>query len=94
MTAIISNLELADLNLTPIVVDNPIGADNPPLLIPSNKLTFVIDATDNASIPTQQVLESADFGVNWQSKLTDIQLDTLVMMAGLLLIRYLLIKRY
>ncbi len=78
MTAIISNLELADLNLTPIVVDNPIGADNPPLLIPSNKLTFVIDATDNASIPTQQVLESADFGVNWQSKLTDIQLDTLV----------------
>ncbi|MDN3442513.1 2OG-Fe(II) oxygenase [Psychrobacter sp. APC 3279] len=66
MTQIISNL-----NKTALVVDHPIGQDNPPLLLPD---------TQNVSqeIPTQHVLQMSDFAVNWEDKLTDKQLDTFV----------------
>ena len=66
MTQIISNLEV-----TKLVVDNPIGQDNPPLLFPHN-------GDDNQKPPTQHVLELSDFDVAWQDKLTDKQLDKFV----------------
>ena len=66
MTQIISNLEV-----TQLVVDNPIGQDNPPLL-------FTHDGNDNQKTPTQQVLKLSDFDVDWQNKLTDKQLDKFV----------------
>jgi len=66
MTQIISNL-----NKTALVVDHPIGQDNPPLLLPE---------THNISqeISTQHVLQMSDFAVNWEEKLDDKQLDTFV----------------
>jgi len=66
MTQIISNL-----NKTALVVDHPIGQDNPPLLLPD---------THNISqeISTQHVLQMSDFAVNWEDKLNDKQLDTFV----------------
>ncbi|PKG86641.1 oxygenase [Psychrobacter sp. Sarcosine-02u-2] len=66
MTQIISNLEV-----TQLVVDQPIGADNPPLLyLPSD---------DESQTPlTQRELQFSDFDVDWQNKLTDKQLDTFV----------------
>ena len=66
MTQIISNLEV-----TKLVVDNPIGQDNPPLLFPHN-------GDDNQKPPTQHVLALSDFDVAWQNKLTDEQLDKFV----------------
>ena len=66
MTQIISNLEV-----TQLVVENPIGQDNPPLLFPH-------DGDDNQKPPTQNVLALSDFDVNWQDKLTDEQLDKFV----------------
>ena len=66
MTQIISNLEV-----TKLVVDNPIGQDNPPLLFPHN-------GDDNQKPPTQHVLALSDFDVDWQNKLTDEQLDKFV----------------
>ncbi|MBB3107732.1 SM-20-related protein [Psychrobacter luti] len=66
MTQIISNLEV-----TQLVVDNPIGQDNPPLLFPH-------DGDDSQKLPTQHVLELSDFDVDWQNKLTDTQLDKFV----------------
>ena len=66
MTQIISNLEV-----TKLVVDNPIGQDNPPLLFPHN-------GDDNQKPPTQHVLALSDFDVVWQNKLTDEQLDKFV----------------
>ena len=63
MTQIISNLEV-----TKLVVDNPIGQDNPPLLFPHN-------GDDNQKPPTQHVLALSDFDVVWQNKLTDEQLE-------------------
>lgn len=66
MTQIISNLEV-----TKLVVDNPIGQDNPPLLFPHN-------GDDNQKPPTQHVLAFSDFDVDWQNKLTDEQLDKFV----------------
>ena len=66
MPQIISNLEV-----TKLVVDNPIGQDNPPLLFPHN-------GDDNQKPPTQHVLELSDFDVAWQDKLTDKQLDKFV----------------
>lgn len=66
MTQIISNL-----NKTALVVDHPIGQDNPPLLLPN--------ADDvNQKAPTQHVLQMSDFAVNWEDKLTDKRLDTFV----------------
>ncbi|WP_201569500.1 2OG-Fe(II) oxygenase [Psychrobacter sp. JCM 18900] len=66
MTQIISNL-----NKTALVVDHPIGQDNPPLLLP--------DTHDvSQEIPTQHVLQMSDFAVDWEDKLTDKQLDTFV----------------
>ena len=66
MTQIISNL-----NVTELVVDQPIGPDNPPLLLP--------DAYNNSQETlTQHVLQMSDFAVSWQDKLTDQQLDTFV----------------
>ncbi|WP_201610862.1 2OG-Fe(II) oxygenase [Psychrobacter immobilis] len=66
MTQIISNLEV-----TQLVVENPIGQDNPPLLFPH-------DGDDNQKPPTQNVLALSDFDVDWQNKLTDKQLDKFV----------------
>ena len=66
MTQIISNLEV-----TQLVVENPIGQDNPPLLFPH-------DGDDNQKPPTQNVLALSDFDVDWQNKLTDEQLDKFV----------------
>ncbi|MGO3219230.1 MAG: 2OG-Fe(II) oxygenase [Psychrobacter celer] len=66
MTKIISNL-----NVTKLVVDHPIGQDNPPLLSPDSH-------NDDQDAPTQQVLQLSDFAVSWKDKLTDKQLDTFV----------------
>ena len=66
MTQIISNL-----NVTELIVDDPIGQDNPPLL-------FLDSANANQDIPTQHVLQLSDFDINWQDRLTDTQLDTFV----------------
>ncbi|WP_201547190.1 2OG-Fe(II) oxygenase [Psychrobacter immobilis] len=66
MMQIISNLEV-----TQLVVENPIGQDNPPLLFPH-------DGDDSQKLPTQQVLALSDFDVDWQNKLTDKQLDKFV----------------
>ena len=68
MTKIISNLDV-----TTLVVDNPIGKDNPPLLFPPN------DSLDsNQPPPTQHLVQSSNFEVNWENKLTDHQFDKLV----------------
>ena len=69
MTAIISNLNVAVSDLIDIAIKNPIGNDNPPLLIPD---------TDDSNTPTQHALHSSDFEVNWSQVLTTIQLDKLV----------------
>ena len=66
MTKIISNLEV-----TEILAKHPIGQDNPPLLFPPHKDTREMP-------PTQRVLQSSDFAINWQDKLTDAQLDMFV----------------
>ncbi|MEL0620992.1 2OG-Fe(II) oxygenase [Psychrobacter proteolyticus] len=66
MTQIISNL-----NKTALVVDHPIGQDNPPLLLPDTH-------NESQEIPTQHVLQMSDFAVNWEDKLTDKQLDIFV----------------
>ena len=66
MTKIISNL-----NVTKLVVDHPIGQDNPPLLSPDSH-------NDDQDALTQQVLQLSDFAVSWEDKLTDKQLDTFV----------------
>lgn len=66
MTEIISNLDV-----TKLVIDHPIGEDNPPLLFPHSD--------DPSQKPlTQHVLQQSDFDISWQDKLTDTQLDTFV----------------
>ncbi|MGP4971818.1 2OG-Fe(II) oxygenase [Psychrobacter aquimaris] len=66
MTEIISNLDV-----TKLVIDNPIGEDNPPLLFPHSD--------DPSQKPlTQHILQPSDFEIRWQDKLTDTQLDTFV----------------
>ena len=66
MTEIISNLDV-----TKLVIDNPIGEDNPPLLFPHSD--------DPSQKPlTQHILQPSDFEISWQDKLTDTQLDTFV----------------
>lgn len=66
MTQIISNLEV-----TQLVVDHPIGADNSPLLYPPSD-------DERQTLLTQHELQFSDFDVDWQNKLTDKQLDTFV----------------
>ncbi len=66
MTQIISNL-----NKTALVVDHPIGQDNPPLLSPDSH-------NDDQDAPTQKILQLSDFAVSWEDRLTDKQLDTFV----------------
>lgn len=66
MTAIISNLKLTDLS-----IDNPIGADNPPLLSPN------LNDPSHVQL-TQHLLQLSDFEVNWQDKITDSLIDDLV----------------
>ena len=66
MTKIISNLDV-----TKLLIDNPIGQNNPPLLFPYSD-------NDSKKLPTQRVLQSSDFEVNWEDRLTDTQLDKLV----------------
>ncbi|WP_198333313.1 2OG-Fe(II) oxygenase [Psychrobacter aquimaris] len=66
MTEIISNLDV-----TKLVIDNPIGEDNPPLLFPHS------DDPSQKSL-TQHILQPSDFEISWQDKLTDTQLDTFV----------------
>ena len=68
MTKIISNLEV-----TQLVVDNPIGKDNPPLLS-----VHTTNHDDNQPLPTQHLVQSSNFEVNWENKLTDHQFDKLV----------------
>ena len=68
MTKIISNLDV-----TTLVVDNPIGKDNPPLLS-----VYPNNYDNNQPLPTQYLLQSSDFEVNWEHKLTDKQLDTFI----------------
>ncbi len=70
MTKIISNL-----NVTELVVDHPIGPDNPPLLAPCADMGS--DKTSN-KLATQHVLQMSDFDVSWEDKLTDTQLDKFV----------------
>ena len=66
MTEIISNLDV-----TKLVIDHPIGEDNPPLLFPHSD--------DPGQRPlTQHVLQQSDFDISWQDKLTDTQLDIFV----------------
>lgn len=69
MTAVISNLKVTNL-----AVATPIGADNPPQLIPDSALANSA-LFNNADIPTQHVLQLSDFTVNWHSILTDEALD-------------------
>lgn len=66
MTEIISNLDV-----TKLVVDHPIGEDNPPLL-------FLHSDDPSQKLLTQRVLQQSDFDISWQDKLTDTQLDTFV----------------
>ncbi|MGP4864927.1 2OG-Fe(II) oxygenase [Psychrobacter sp. T6-5] len=66
MTQIISNL-----SKTALVVDHPIGQDNPPLLSPNSH-------NDAQNAPTQKMLQLSDFAVSWEDRLTDKQLDTFV----------------
>lgn len=66
MTKIISNLDV-----TKLVIDNPIGKDNPPLLFPH-------DDDVSQKPPTQHELQPSDFEIQWQDRLTDKQLDKLV----------------
>lgn len=66
MTQIISNL-----SKTALVVDHPIGQDNPPLLSPNSH-------NDAQNAPTQKILQLSDFAVDWEDRLTDKQLDTFV----------------
>ena len=68
MTAVISNLYITNLAIT-----NPIGADNPPLLIPHNP------HIKSGDIPTQHVLQLSDFEVNWEALLTEAVLEALVL---------------
>lgn len=66
MTEIISNLDV-----TKLVIDHPIGEDNPPLLF--------LHSDDPSQKPlTQRVLQQSDFDISWQDKLTDTQLDIFV----------------
>jgi SM-20-related protein len=66
MTQIISNL-----SKTALVVDHPIGQDNPPLLSPNSN-------NDDPNAPTQKMLQLSDFSVSWEDRLTDKQLDAFV----------------
>ena len=66
MTQIISNLEV-----TQLVVDHPIGGDNPALLYPPSD-------DERQTLLTQHELQFSDFDVDWQNKLTDKQLDKFV----------------
>ncbi len=66
MTQIISNL-----SKTALVVDHPIGQDNPPLLSPDSH-------NDDQNVPTQKMLQLSDFAVSWEDRLTDKQLDAFV----------------
>ena len=69
MTKIISNL-----NVTKLVVDHPIGPDNPPRFTPYSPNCADID---DKSL-SQDALQMSDFEVCWADKLTDKQLDQLV----------------
>ena len=81
MTTIISNIEVVDSDLKNLIVADPIGEDNPPLLIPNFDDRIVIDVNAGANavrdIPTQQVLQLSDFAVDWEKHLTDTQFDKL-----------------
>ena len=66
MTKIVSNL-----NVTELIVDQPIGPDNPPLLVPC------VDKA-NDDVPTQHLLQMSDFAIHWEDRITDQQLDTFV----------------
>nr|WP_157049335.1 2OG-Fe(II) oxygenase [Psychrobacter urativorans] len=66
MAAITNNLDLTNLP-----INNPIGANNPPLLNPHADKVAI-------DIPTQHELQLVDFAVNWGDRLTNTQLDKLV----------------
>ncbi|WP_201529456.1 2OG-Fe(II) oxygenase [Psychrobacter frigidicola] len=70
MTEIISNLDVADLSLTELDADSLIGEHNPPLLTPH--INEAVGSTLN-----QHKLQTSDFDVNWEDRLTDALLDDL-----------------
>lgn len=66
MTQITSNL-----NVTELVVEHPIGQDNPPSLLPTHH-------HDDKSVQTQRILDVSDFAVPWERRLGNQQLDDFV----------------
>jgi len=80
MTEIISNLDSIGLSSTELGIDDPIGDNNPPLLIPnvSEARDTTVDSNANDTPLTQQVLQISDFEANWEDRLTNAQLDQLV----------------
>ncbi|MES1965334.1 2OG-Fe(II) oxygenase [Psychrobacter sp. AH5] len=79
MTAIISNVELIDLDLKELVITDPIGKDNPPLLITSFDNSIDNNAHTDPNGTTQQALQLSDFAVNWEEKVSDSVLDKLAL---------------
>ena len=73
MAAISSNVEVVNSDLKNLIVTDPIGENNPPLLTTNLKTPSNADI----NITTQQVLQLSDFTVNWEGQLTDMQLDKL-----------------
>ena len=73
MSAIISNDEVVNSDLKNLIVTDPIGENNPPLL--TTNLKNPINADIN--ITTQQVLHLSDFTVDWEGQLNDMQLNKL-----------------
>ena len=87
MSAIVSNLSQVDTHLEKLAINEPIGTNNPPLLVPdtlpNNPFDIhlnTISELDDISVKdtlTQHALQATDFYVDWQAILTDSQLDKL-----------------
>ena len=73
MTVIISNVEVVNSDLKKLIIIDPIGENNPPLLTVNLKNPINVDI----NITTQQVLQLSDFTVDLEGQLTDVQLDKL-----------------
>ncbi len=79
MTAIISNVEIIDLDLKELMITDPIGKDNPPLLITNFDNSIDNNAHTDPNGTTQQALQLSDFAVNWEEKISDSVLDKLAL---------------
>ncbi len=73
MTAIISNIEAIDADLKALDISRPIGADNPPLLVPDQ----LINTDPKSNEATQKTLQLSDFAVDWENSISEMQLDKL-----------------